>query len=882
MAARSARIALWLSAAALTWALPPPLFGNASAVYALLERLLPGASPFFALSLGPSCPSNAACFVLSDAPPATPGGAGTVAIAGTRANDLSAGLGFYLREYANITVGWPRGGGSRVVPPPTWPAVGSRVVRSRVGPFSFAMNVCTHSYTLVWYNWQQWSAFIDWLALSGINLVYALTGQEEVQWRVFTGLGVSDDDVRSWFNGPAFLTWSRGQNVHGSSIGGPLPRSWMQAQFKLQLQILERERELGIVGALPAFQGNVPWPLVAALGGDANVTEMVGDYGPVPTGWMDALDPSGNFGRVADAWMDALCAAFSCPDHFYQMDGFFSDGSDWGSPWSGGLHVPRRGSVNCTWTAPLTQQYLPGCAAAAAGAKCPAFTSLAAALGACVASADCIGVTEHIPNSFELRAGVDPEPSKTNETSWKIANLAECKAGPRPAPDWLGRGRAAYAALLRADPDAAWAFQGWALNVIDRSDGHDTAETAARLRGFADAAAPNFLTFDMALTGSPPQWEVYAIGDIPFVHTALYTFGGNDGLKGNMTRLNAALPWVSVNESGFVGVGFTPEGFDQNPPLFELIAQSSFASGPQPDVAAWLVRRAHVRYGLVEENVDVTAAWRALASSVYAADQPSHDTTGVARMSAQLNPLFWTTSGPTSRLCSVREAALALLRGASAVSGPPWPEPFSYDVVNTAREVLAQLSTPLAVNFSAAISGPDGIDALAANQTGLAYAGLLEDLDALLATDTASLLGPWIADARQWGGNASDCGASFRGDISCADFYEWNARAQLTTWYPPTSRAYNVSAPNINNYASKQWQGLVGSFYASRVRTVLAVALASAPGPLNASRENSEIAAMQWDWVTGTQPFPTEPQGDPVEVAAAVLAKYAVAFDSCL
>lgn len=617
-------------------ALPPPLTGNASAVYALLERVLPGTSKFFALSMSPSCPSDTACFVLSDS-------GGAIAIAGTRASDLSAGLGFYLREYANITVGWPRGGGSRVVPPSTWPAIGTRVVRPRVGPFSFAMNVCTHSYTLVWYTWEQWSAFIDWLALSGINMVYGLTGQEEVQWQVFTGLGVSDSDVRAWFNGPAFLTWSRGQNVHGSSIGGPLPRSWMRAQFALQLQILARERELGIIGALPAFQGNVPWPLVAALGGDANVTKMVGDFGPVPTGWMDALDPSGNFARVADAWMGALCADFSCEDHVYQMDGFFADGSDWGA---------RAGASNCSWTGPLLQQYLPGCADAAAvesAPRCPAFASLASAQAACIASANCVGITEHVPKSFELRAGIGPEPSKTNETSWIIDNLAECKGGQPPVPDWLGRGRAAYAALVRADPAAAWAFQGWALNVIDRSDGHDAAETAARLRGFADAAAPNFLTFDMALTGSPPQWEHYSTGDIPFVHTALYTFGGNDGLKGNMTALNAALPWASTGESGFSGVGFTPEGFDQNPPLFELIAQSSFASGPQPDVASWLVRRAHVRYGLVSEDANVSTAWRALASSIYAADQPSHDTTGVARMNARLNALFWTNSSPTAR-----------------------------------------------------------------------------------------------------------------------------------------------------------------------------------------------------------------------------------------
>jgi alpha-N-acetylglucosaminidase len=38
------------------------------------------------------------------------------------------------------------------------------------------MNVCTHSYSLVWYGWKEWEAFIDWMALSGINNYLAETG----------------------------------------------------------------------------------------------------------------------------------------------------------------------------------------------------------------------------------------------------------------------------------------------------------------------------------------------------------------------------------------------------------------------------------------------------------------------------------------------------------------------------------------------------------------------------------------------------------------------------------------------------------------------------------------------------------------------------------
>lgn len=75
-----------------------------------------------------------------------------------------------------------------------------------------------HSYTLVWHDWPAWEQFIDWAALYGVNNVLALTGQEEVQYGVLSGLGLSDADIRGWFNGPAFLAWSRGQNSHGNSI----------------------------------------------------------------------------------------------------------------------------------------------------------------------------------------------------------------------------------------------------------------------------------------------------------------------------------------------------------------------------------------------------------------------------------------------------------------------------------------------------------------------------------------------------------------------------------------------------------------------------------------------------------------------------------------
>jgi alpha-N-acetylglucosaminidase len=123
------------------------------------------------------------------------------------------------------------------------------------------------------------------MSRSGINMMLALTGQEELQYKVFSKLGLSDKDIRSWFNGPAFLTWSRGQNEYGNNICGPLPRSWMQDQWAMQREhILPRLRSLGITGQLPGFQGNVPIQLKEVYN-DTNITQQR------DTGWMDSLDP---------------------------------------------------------------------------------------------------------------------------------------------------------------------------------------------------------------------------------------------------------------------------------------------------------------------------------------------------------------------------------------------------------------------------------------------------------------------------------------------------------------------------------------------------------------------------------------------------------------
>ena len=206
-----------------------------------------------------------------------------VSIVASAMSELTYGIGYYTRFSCGLTVGWEHGGGSHVVA--DWsrggchgPKVLKPVTMERAVPYTYLDNVCTHSYSYAWYNEDAWVKHIDWMALRGVNVFLAMTGQEEIQYKAFVKMGFQDADIREFFNGPAYLTWSRGQSIQavGSSAlpeGGSagLPRSWMKAQWELQKKILGMTRPLGIIGVLPAFQGNMP-PQAKTMWPTANIT----------------------------------------------------------------------------------------------------------------------------------------------------------------------------------------------------------------------------------------------------------------------------------------------------------------------------------------------------------------------------------------------------------------------------------------------------------------------------------------------------------------------------------------------------------------------------------------------------------------------------------
>ena len=177
-----------------------------------------------------------------------------IIISGNNANSMAVGLNHYLKNYCLTTISWYKD--DPIELPKTLPSISTEVTVKANVPTRFLLNYCTFGYSMTWWKWSDWEHFIDWMALNGINMPLAITGQEAIWYKVWSKLGLTDEEIRGYFTGPAHLPWHRMCNLDGWQ--SPLPKEWLSSQAALQEQIVAREREFNMRPVLPAFAGHVP------------------------------------------------------------------------------------------------------------------------------------------------------------------------------------------------------------------------------------------------------------------------------------------------------------------------------------------------------------------------------------------------------------------------------------------------------------------------------------------------------------------------------------------------------------------------------------------------------------------------------------------------
>ncbi len=198
---------------------------------------------------------------------------GRLHVAGSSPVALCRGFYSYLKSQTAGICSWS---GNRMELPRR---LDDAPLQRTVSPFEhhYYFNVVTYGYTMPYWDWERWEREIDWMALHGFDMPLALVAYEAIIARVWQRLGLTEDEINSYFAAPAHLPWMRMGNISG--VDAPLSEEWHRSQIELQHLILDRMRSLGMTPICMGFPGFVPQAF----------KRIYPDLKLIQTNWADAF-----------------------------------------------------------------------------------------------------------------------------------------------------------------------------------------------------------------------------------------------------------------------------------------------------------------------------------------------------------------------------------------------------------------------------------------------------------------------------------------------------------------------------------------------------------------------------------------------------------------
>lgn len=661
---------------------------------------------------------------------------GKIILRGSSGVAVASALYHYLTEYAHCQITW---NGTNLSLPEKLPIVPSKISKATVYNYRYNLNYCTFNYSMSWWDWERWQKEIDWMALHGINMPLAITGEEYTWLEVYKDMGFTENDLKDFFSGPAYFGWFWMGNLDG--WGGPLPLKWMESHKTLQQQIVKRERELGMKPVLPAFTGHVPAAFKKKFPkAQLKATNWTNGFGD--TYILDSQDPL--FAEIGKNFLDKQTELYGT-DHLYSADTF----------------------------------------------------------------------NENEP--------------------------------PTDDPEYLSKlSERIYEGMRQADPDAIWVMQGW-LFYSDRKF-WKAPQIEALLKAVPD---DKMILLDLAAEIEPVWKRTEAFYGKPWIWNMINNFGGNVNLFGRMEGVASgpAEAWNDPNKKRLEGIGLTMEAIEQNPVIYELMMDHTWRTTPI-DLENWLKKYARNRYG--KDDSDLTEAWQILRKTVYNGKEIRDGAESIITGRPTLDS---TTIWTRTKLNYAPEELLPAwdLFVKSAKTGKK-ADGFNYDLVDVSRQVLANYALVVQKRWVDAFRKGDKF---AFKKHSKEFIDLINDMDLLLTTRKDFLLGPWIANARKWGTNASE-----------KALYEQNARDLITLWG-------DADSP-LHEYSNRQWSGLLSDFYKVRWEkffVMLDSSLKNGSEPDFKSFEKS-ISQWEWQWVNQQKSFPVTEKGSSIEIAGKLHAKY--------
>ena len=206
--------------------------------------------------------------------------------------------------------------------PPSPPPVGGAQEETSAFLYRYFLNFCTYGYTFAFWDWEQWEPFLDWMMLSGYNLVLNPVGHEAVWLALLQRHGYTEREAREYVAGPAFFPWQCMMNL--TSWGGPAPAAWYENRCALSRKINAYLLSFGAGLVLPGYAGMVPPDFGERHPGSHPLDQGLWCDFPRPSILLPA-DPA--FDGIAADFYDIQRELFGGDVHYFAADPFHEGGN---------------------------------------------------------------------------------------------------------------------------------------------------------------------------------------------------------------------------------------------------------------------------------------------------------------------------------------------------------------------------------------------------------------------------------------------------------------------------------------------------------------------------------------------------------------------------
>jgi alpha-N-acetylglucosaminidase len=388
-----------------------------------------------------------------------------------------------------------------------------------------------------------------------------------------------------------------------------------------------------------------------------------------------------------------------------------------------------------------------------------------------------------------------------------------------------------WQSLKGADPEAIWLMRGWLFF------GNETFWDNDRIEAYLGGVQSDndMLVLDL-FSESAPQWQrTNSYFGKPWIWCQLHDYGQAMGLYGQIMNVTINPIDALANSTSLVGFGLTMEGQEGNEIMYDLLLDQAWSGSPidtETYFHNWVTRR-YAGNGSVPDQL--YSGWETMRSTVYN-NTDLNSAKAVTRSILELSPNITgladrtiqdggtTVNYDPAMLVSVFHTMF----NAAQTNPALWQNPaYQYDMVDITRQVysnyfLTAYQSLVSIYNSSQYSNAT-ITAAGKNLT-----DLLNTLDTVLSTNEAFSLSTRLSAAQ-----------SLTANYTLADFYQYDARNQITLWGPNGE---------ISDYASKSWGGLVSGYYLPRWEIFIGYLEETEIGSYNVTALNARLLAFELSW----------------------------------